>query len=82
MSDTPQQPTNQLPLAGHLVIELSTMVTCSLSAMTLRAQGARVIKIEPTMIGDPMRMLGHQKKRHLRLVSQLQSRQCNRCRLI
>ena len=61
MSDTPQQPTNQLPLAGHLVIELSTMVTCSLSAMTLRAQGARVIKIEPTMIGDPMRMLGHQK---------------------
>jgi len=56
-----QQPTNERPLAGHLVLELSTMVTCSLSAMTLRAQGARVIKIEPTLIGDPMRMLGHQK---------------------
>lgn len=37
------------------------MVTCSLSAMMLRSQGAKVIKIEPTLIGDPMRVLGSQK---------------------
>ena len=43
------------------MVELSTMVTCSLAAMTLRSQGARVIKVEPVRIGDPMRMLGSQK---------------------
>ena len=51
----------QQPLAGVEVVELSTMVTCSLAAMTLRSQGARVIKVEPVKIGDPMRMLGSQK---------------------
>lgn len=55
------QVTAQQPLAGLEVLELSTMVTCSLSAMMLRAQGARVIKIEPPAIGDPMRYLGSQK---------------------
>ena len=53
--------TAEQPLAGLQVLELSTMVTCSLSAMMLRAQGAHVIKIEPTLIGDPMRVLGSQK---------------------
>ena len=53
-------PTAQQPLAGLEVLEFSTMVTCSLSAMMLRSQGARVIKIEPLM-GDPMRYLGSQK---------------------
>ena len=37
------------------------MVTCSLSAMMLRSQGAKVIKIEPPLLGDPMRYLGSQK---------------------
>ncbi len=58
MTDTP---TAEQPLAGIEVVELSTMVTCSLAAMTLRAQGARVIKVEPVRTGDPMRMLGSQK---------------------
>ena len=53
--------TAQQPLAGLEVLELSTMVTCSLSAMMLRAQGAKVIKIEPPLMGDPMRYLGSQK---------------------
>ena len=56
-----EKPTAEKPLAGLEVLELSTMVTCSLSAMMLRAQGARVIKIEPPQIGDPMRYLGSQK---------------------
>ena len=38
--------TAQQPLAGLEVLELSTMVTCSLSAMMLRSQGASVIKID------------------------------------
>ena len=55
------EPTATQPLRGVEVVELSTMVTCSLAAMTLRGQGAEVIKVEPVKGGDPMRKLGSQK---------------------
>ena len=54
-------PTAEQPLAGVKILEFSTMVTCSLASMTLAAQGAEVIKIEPPLGGDVMRHLGHQK---------------------
>jgi crotonobetainyl-CoA:carnitine CoA-transferase CaiB-like acyl-CoA transferase len=57
----PKQPTAQYPLAGLKVIELSSMITCSFAAMMMRAQGAEVVKVEPTMIGDAMRHVGTQK---------------------
>lgn len=59
--ETAATPTAQQPLVGVRVVELSTMITCSLAAMMLRAQGATVVKVEPPFIGDPMRMLGSQK---------------------
>ena len=54
------QPSARQPLAGIRVVELSTMVTCSLASMIIRSQGAEVIKIEPIQVGDPMRLLGSQ----------------------
>ncbi|MDB4135444.1 CoA transferase [Gammaproteobacteria bacterium] len=54
-------PTANQPLAGIEVIELSNMITCSLAAMTMAAQGAKIIKIEPPLGGDQMRPLGTQK---------------------
>jgi len=56
-----QKVTADKPLAGVRIIELSTMVTASLSSMMLAAQGADVIKVEPVGIGDPMRFIGSQK---------------------
>ena len=53
--------TARQPLAGLEVIELSNMITCSLAAMTMAAQGANVIKVEPPVGGDQMRPLGTQK---------------------
>ncbi|MDA9230384.1 CoA transferase [Alphaproteobacteria bacterium] len=55
------QATAQYPLKGIQVLELSSMITCSLAAMTMRAQGASVIKVEPLGIGDAMRKVGTQK---------------------
>ena len=49
------------PLEGVTVIELSTMITASFAAMMLAEQGARVIKIEPVEMGDPMRYFGDSK---------------------
>jgi len=37
------------------------MITCSLAAQTMAAQGATVIKVEPPVGGDQMRPLGTQK---------------------
>ena len=54
-------PTVNQPLAGLEIIELSNMITCSLAAMTMAAQGANVIKVEPPLGGDQMRPLGTQK---------------------
>lgn len=53
--------TARQPMAGLEVIELSNMITCSLAAMTMAAQGAKVIKVEPPVMGDQMRPLGTQK---------------------
>ncbi|MDA8782839.1 CoA transferase [bacterium] len=58
---TEPTPTARQPMAGLEVIELSNMITCSLAAMTMAAQGARVIKVEPPVMGDQMRPLGTQK---------------------
>ena len=56
-----QLPTARQPLAGLEVIELSNMITCSLAAQTIAAQGANIIKVEPPVGGDQMRPLGTQK---------------------
>ncbi len=49
------------PLDGIRVLEFSTMVTASFSAMMLAEQGAEVIKVEPIDLGDPMRYIGSTK---------------------
>lgn len=49
------------PLEGVKVVEMSTIVTASLATMMMADQGAEVIKIEQSGIGDPMRYLGTQK---------------------
>ena len=54
-------PSARQPLAGLEVVELSNMITCSLAAQTMGAQGANVIKVEPPVGGDQMRPLGTQK---------------------
>lgn len=52
---------NSKPLEGIKVVEISTIITASLATMMLADQGADVIKIEQSGIGDPMRYLGTQK---------------------
>jgi crotonobetainyl-CoA:carnitine CoA-transferase CaiB-like acyl-CoA transferase len=49
------------PLEGVNVLEFSTMITASFAAMMMADQGACVIKVEPTELGDPMRHLGSSK---------------------
>ena len=49
------------PLEGIKIVEISTIVTASLATMMMADQGAEVIKIEQSGIGDPMRYLGTQK---------------------
>ena len=49
------------PLHGIKILELSSIVTASLATMILCDQGAEVIKVEPTGLGDSMRYLGTQK---------------------
>lgn len=49
------------PLEGVTVLEFSTMITASFAAMMMAEQGARVIKVEPTDMGDPMRYIGSSK---------------------
>ncbi len=46
------------PLESVTVLEFSTMITASLAAMMMADQGARVIKVEPMEMGDPMRYIG------------------------
>ena len=49
------------PLEGVTVLEFSTMITASFAAMQMSEQGARVIKVEPLTMGDPMRYIGATK---------------------
>lgn len=49
------------PYEGVTIIEFSTMITASFAAMMLAEQGARVIKVEPVDMGDPMRYIGAAK---------------------
>lgn len=49
------------PLEGSTVMEFSTMITASFAAMMMAEQGARVIKVEPIDVGDPMRYIGTNK---------------------
>jgi crotonobetainyl-CoA:carnitine CoA-transferase CaiB-like acyl-CoA transferase len=49
------------PLEGVTVLEFSTMITASFAAMMMAEQGARVIKVEPLEMGDPMRYIGTSK---------------------
>lgn len=49
------------PLAGIKVVDLSTMISGPLAAMTLADQGAEVIKVESPGMGDMMRHLGTSK---------------------
>ncbi|MCY4199191.1 MAG: CoA transferase [Gammaproteobacteria bacterium] len=50
-----------LPLAGITIVEFASMITASLASMMAAEQGARVIKVEPPMIGDMMRHMGSSK---------------------
>ena len=52
---------NSKPLEGIKIVDISTIITASLATMMLADQGADVIKIEQSGIGDPMRYLGTQK---------------------
>ena len=45
------------PLEGITVLEFSTMITASFAAMMMAEQGAKVIKVEPMNVGDPMRYI-------------------------
>ena len=49
------------PLEGITILEFSTMITASFAAMQLGEQGARVIKVEPLAMGDPLRYIGVNK---------------------
>ena len=44
------------PLEGIKIVEISTIVTASLATMMMADQGAEVIKIEQSGIGDPKKM--------------------------
>lgn len=57
MSEPERSPsTDDLPLAGMLVVDCSRMVPGAVLARNLLDLGARLIKVEDPGIGDPMRM--------------------------
>ncbi len=49
------------PLESITILEFSTMITASLASMMMAEQGARVVKVEPMAMGDPMRYIGARK---------------------
>lgn len=49
------------PLEDITILEFSTMITASFATMQMCEQGARVIKVEPLNIGDPLRYIGATK---------------------
>ena len=48
----------EFPLAGITVLEFATIIAAPLGTAFLADMGARVIKVEPTNGGDPMRTMG------------------------
>ncbi len=50
------------PFEGIKIIELSTMITAAQASLILGGQGAETIKVEPLGTGDPLRVIGSQKK--------------------
>ena len=63
------------PLESVTILEFSTMITASLASMMMAEQGARVIKVEPMEMGDPMRYIGARKADISALFAN-----CNRCK--
>lgn len=49
------------PLSGIKVIDLSSVISGPLAAQVLADQGAEVIKVEPTVVGDITRIGGYRK---------------------
>lgn len=49
---------NEGPLVGIRVVELATFIAAPGGAHLLATQGADVVKVEDTLIGDPLRMFG------------------------
>lgn len=49
------------PLEGVRIVELGTMIAVPAATQLLTAQGARVLKVEDTTIGDPLRFYGSKK---------------------
>ena len=46
------------PLAGVRVVELATFIAAPGGAHLLATQGAEVVKVEDTQLGDPLRLFG------------------------
>ena len=55
MNTTDIQDASKSPLAGLKVIEMGQLIAGPFAAKTLADFGARVIKIEPPGVGDPLR---------------------------
>ena len=53
-----QHPTGAGPLAGIRVVEIATFIAAPGGTHLLASQGAEVIKVEDTVVGDPLRMFG------------------------
>ena len=50
------------PFDGIKIIELSTMITAAQATLILGGQGAQTVKVEPLGVGDPLRVIGSQKR--------------------
>ncbi len=49
------------PLEGVRIVELGTMIAVPAATQLLSAQGAHVLKVEDTTVGDPLRFYGSKK---------------------
>ena len=53
---------NEGPLSGYRIIDVTQMLSGPMATMMLGDQGADVIKVEPTGVGDPTRGFGASKR--------------------